>query len=94
MFTFSTFSKKSWSPAYNSIQVIDRKVTVKTHAIIAGISEENGLEAYLIYPKSIKTEEYLAFLEKLHDKYGGRRIILFIDNLQVHKTNEARDAYA
>jgi len=49
--------------------VIDRKVTVKAHAIIAGISEELGLETYLIKPKSIKTLEYLEFLQVLGDKY-------------------------
>ena len=69
MFTFSTFIKKSWSGSYDNISVIDRKVTVKAHAIIAGISEESGLETYLIKPKSIKTLEYLEFLQVLGDKY-------------------------
>ena len=69
MFTFSTFIKKSWSGSYDNISVIDRKVTVKAHAIIPGISEELGLETYLIKPKSIKTLEYLEFLQVLGDKY-------------------------
>ena len=70
MFTFSTFIKKSsLSGSYDNISVIDRKVTVKAHAIIAGISEELGLETYLIKPKSIKTLEYLEFLQVLGDKY-------------------------
>ena len=69
MFTFSTFIKKSWSGSYDNISMIDRKVTVKAHAIIAGISEELGLKTYLIKPKSIKTLEYLEFLQVLGDKY-------------------------
>ena len=48
VFTFSTFRNKSWSSAYSNIGVIDKKVTIKAHAIIAGISEDKGLESYLI----------------------------------------------
>ena len=56
VFTFNTFMKKSWSSAYNSVKVTDQKITVKTMAVIAGISEESGLETYLIHPRAIKTE--------------------------------------
>ena len=85
--------KKSWSTAYNSVKVTDQKITVKTMAVIAGISEETGLETYLIHPRAIKTEEYLQFLEKLKGIYPDERILLFIDNLSVHKTADARAAY-
>ena len=79
--------------ARSNIEVIDKKITIKTHAIVAGISEDVGLEAYLIKPKSIKTAEYLEFLQQLAEKYPEQQIILFVDNLQVHKTQEARAAY-
>jgi len=62
-------------------------------AVIAGISEDSGLETYLLHPRAIKTEEYLQFLEKLKEKYPEERILLFIDNLSVHKTVDARAAY-
>ena len=85
MFTFSTLIKKSWSSSYDNISVIDRNVTVKAHTIIAAISEELGLETYLIKPKSIKTPEYLEFLQLICEKYEGQQIILFVDNIYVHK---------
>ena len=93
VFTFNTFMKKSWSTPYNSVLVTDQKITVKTMAVIAGISEDSGLETYLLHPRAIKTEEYLQFLEKLKEKYPDERILLFIDNLSVHKTVDARAAY-
>lgn len=40
VFTFSTFSNKTWSGCYDNIRVFDRKITIKTHAIVAGISED------------------------------------------------------
>lgn len=59
VFSFNTFAKKSWSLPYANISVVEQKIKVLSHAIIAGISEDKGLEAYLIKRKSIKTEEYV-----------------------------------
>jgi hypothetical protein len=89
VFTFSTFSNKTWSGSYDNIKVFDRKITIKTHAIVAGISEDKGLEEYLISPKSIKSQQYIEFLEKLRLKYPVQKIVLFVDNLSVHKTSES-----
>ena len=38
-------------------------------AILGGISEDAGLETYIIQPRSIKTEQYIKFLEQLREKY-------------------------
>jgi len=56
VFTFNTFINKSWYKKYDNIEVYDKKVKVQTHAILAGISEDAGLESYVIHPRSIKTE--------------------------------------
>ena len=34
-------------------------------ALLAGISEENGLESYLIQRGSIKTEDFMEFIRRL-----------------------------
>ena len=59
-----------------------------TQALLAGISEEDGLECYVINPRSIKVEQYIAFLEKIREKYTEGEIMLFDDNISVHKTQE------
>jgi hypothetical protein len=46
---------RSWYKKYDNIEVYDKKVKVVTHALLAGISEDSGLEAYVIHPRSIKT---------------------------------------
>jgi len=40
-------------------------------ALIAAISEDNGLEAFLIHPKAISTPEFVALIKILSDKLGG-----------------------
>jgi hypothetical protein len=78
--------QRAWSKSYQSISVLDSSARIKVHALIAGISEDRGLEHFLIRFKSIKNEEFVQFLEELSKKYKGQPLTLFMDNLQVHKT--------
>ena len=55
--------------------------------MICAISEDLGLEHYLLHPKSISSPEYIKFLEELSEKYFHEPLVLFMDNLMVHRTN-------
>ena len=56
MFTFNTFITRSWYKRHDNIEVYNKKIKIVTHAMLAGISEDGGLEAFVIHPRSIKTE--------------------------------------
>ena len=88
IFTFNTLGTKAWSSKYSSIQVNEKDARIKTMSLIAAISEDRGLEAFLVHPKSISTPEFVAFVKLLSDSLGGREFSMFMDNLQVHKTQE------
>ena len=62
VFTFSTFRAKGWAHNRDRIRVDDSKLKVTTLAVIAAISEEQGLIDYLVHPKAIKTEVFVAFI--------------------------------
>ncbi len=62
VFTFNTFATRAWSAKNSNIEVNDQLVKVKTLAIVAASSLDNGIDHYLIYPKSIKTNHFLLFL--------------------------------
>ena len=57
-------------------------------AFISAISVNKGLEAYTIHPKAITTVEFIEFVEMLSAKFIGQEFIIFMDNLQVHKTKD------
>ena len=63
VFTFNTFSTKAWSAPYTSISVKEASIKVRAQALIAAISEDVGLELYMLNPKSINTEQFVSFLE-------------------------------
>ena len=62
MFTFSTFRAKGWAHNRDRIHVNDSKLRVTTLAVIAAISEEHGLIDYVVHPKAINTEFFVAFI--------------------------------
>ena len=93
VFTFNTFKAKAWSKAYSSITVKDHAIRVKTQALIAAVSLHQGLVDYAIHPKSIKTEEFQAFLHQLSAGFNGQPFAIFLDNLSVHKTNLSKEVF-
>jgi hypothetical protein len=90
MFTFSTFKAKGWAHRKERIKVNDSDLRVTTLALIAAISEDGGLIDYVIHPKSINTEVFIAFIKQLSQKLEGQDYALFLDNLAVHKTKDAK----
>ena len=86
VFTFNTFRKRAWSAKHTNIDVRDCDAKIKTMALIAAISEDCGLEAYSILPRSINSEDFVAFIHMLVKRFNGMEFSMFLDNLRVHKT--------
>ena len=90
VFTFHTFRSKGWAHRRDRIKVIDSDLKVQTLALIAAISEDGGLIDFAIHPRAINTEVFVAFVRQLSDKLAGDDFALFLDNLSVHKTKDAK----
>ena len=88
MFTNSSILKVEYSAKYTNIEVDYKRFNLKTTAVIAAISKEDGLTLFKCYDKSIDREKYIDFIKELRRKIGNRRSTLFVDNLRVHKCNE------
>ena len=92
VFTFNTFSTRAWSARNDSIRVQDADARIQTMAFIAAISEDRGLEAWAMHPNAIIIPDFVAFIEQLSAHLHGAEFALFLDNLQVHKTQAVADA--
>ena len=90
VFTFSTFRSKGWAHNRERIRINDSNLKVTTLAAIAAISEEHGLIDYIVHPKAINTDMFVSFINQINDKLGVRDFALFLDNLSVHKTKDAK----
>ena len=68
----------------------DSDLKVQTLALIAAISEDGGLIDFVIHPRAINSEVFVAFIRQLSLKLGGGDFALFLDNLSVHKTKDVK----
>jgi hypothetical protein len=90
MFIFSTFRSKGWAHNRDKIRINDSNIKNTNLAVIASISKEYGLIDYIVHPKAINSEVFVALINLIADKFGGGDFALFLDNLSVHKTKECK----
>ena len=62
MITFSTFTSKGWAHNRERIRINDSEFKVTTLAVIGAICEEHGFIEYIVHPKAINTEVFVAFI--------------------------------
>jgi len=92
VFSPATTFKFAWAGKGSNVEVADRRQLVQTQALLAGISEERGLEGFIIRRKSIRTEDYIDFLKVVKENRNDNQVVIFADNLSVHKTKKSREA--
>ena len=56
VFTFNTMSTRAWSARHSRIEVKNADARIKTVALVAAISEDAGLEAFLLHPRAISAD--------------------------------------
>ena len=85
--------RRTGLPKRERIKIKYSDLKIQTLALIAAITEEDGLIDYSIYPNAINTESFHAFITQLTDKLGGGDYALFLDNLSEHKTKIAKHLF-
>ena len=56
----------------------DADIRIKSMAFIGKISDNRGLEAYIIHPKAITTVEFVEFVEMLSAKLLGQEFAIHL----------------
>ena len=64
---------------------------MKPIAVLGAISREKGIEHVMTFPKSVNIKKFKTFLEELRIKHPFDDMILMMDNLQIHRSQQIRD---
>ena len=78
---------RSWAPRGRT-PVVRRSAERITRSMIAAVSNR-GLMRFMLYEGALNADLFLAFLRQL-TKDAGRKVILIVDNLKVHKAGKVR----
>ena len=82
--------QRDWSRANSKLTVDQQSIYTGYKAVIASMTEEQGIGSYTIYPQALTAKEFIEFLQKLRRKHGRRPLALFMDQLKVHKAVDAK----
>ena len=84
-FTKRSIKLREWSTKNTNLTVDQEDVYVSYRAVLASMTEENGILLAHVYDKPVKVPEFCAHLMKIRTKNGQRPVALFMDNLWLHK---------
>ncbi len=91
MFTTAQRLTQAFSNKKVNIRVNQLTANNEALAVVAGVSDRNGLEAYLMKPKSINSNSFIEFLEVLLHTNNPVSTVLFMDNCAVHRSRKVTE---
>jgi transposase len=77
----------SWAPK-GETPVVARTAKRVTRSMIAAVSNR-GLMRFMLYEKALDADRFVDFLRRLV-KDAGRKVVLIVDNLKVHKAGKVQ----
>lgn len=92
MFTKHTGKVRDWSAKGHNTSVGETNYYTDYKAVVAGISSEVGVEVVFISERAITQETFVEFLEELRKRNGDQKLLLYFDNLSVHKADSVSAA--
>ena len=90
VFTRNTVNKSEWSAKKSNAHVDQNLLNEKPKALLMGISAEEGVEQWRVFAKSVDTKKFLIYLDMVRDANPNKKVALFMDNLNVHRTKAAK----
>ena len=78
---------RSWAPRGRT-PVVVRTAERVTRSLIAAVSNR-GLMRFMLYERALNADRFIDFLRRL-TKDAGRKVILIVDNLKVHKAGKVQ----
>ena len=91
MFTRKTVADTEWSLPGQNIRIDEALLNEPTLALLSAISKEKGQEHFQVYLKSVDLKKFKDWLEELRERNGQDKIALFMDQLNVHTSNESKE---
>ena len=67
MFTRKTVKEAEWSRPKENFRIDEARLNEPTLAMVSAISQENGLEHFKIYPRSVNTGRFIEYLGELRE---------------------------
>lgn len=89
MITKRTFPTHDWSKLHSNTMMDWSQMNNEPIAVLGAVSREKGIELMMTFRKSVNVPKFKIFLEELRNRNPLDNIILVMDNLAVHRSQES-----
>ena len=90
MFTTRTYMQKEYAAPNDNIMIGASEFGISATAFLGVVCADKGLFHYQLFERSVNGERFQVFLRNLKKKHGDGKLILYLDNLAVHKSVQTR----
>ena len=91
IFTKTTCKRFGWSRPHTNFRTPSESLGTKYTAVCAAISEGCGIEYFEMYDQALDESLFMEYLKKLASKNKRKKLVIFMDNLQAHKTDAVKE---
>ena len=93
VFSSAQVKPKIWFvPQSTPVEMTKKKIGFGAIAVAAAIDVHGKVIAYHIQDHSIDTDAYIMFLTRVRDYTKGKKCVMLVDNLRVHRTDPSKAA--
>jgi len=93
VFTRKTYLRKAYSHRLTNLAVNEDGLAAVALTAIAAVSAERGTEHVMIFEGHANNDKFKKFVRKLLSLNKGRKLALYMDNLQVHKEASVKQLF-
>ena len=94
MFTKRTYQSLEYSNKRENIFVDQANFHIKAQAFLGVIGLNMGLVHYKMYDMSVNATKFMGFLKELRRRLPKGEVVIYMDNLSVHKTPAVKEVMA
>ena len=89
--TKKTWPTHAWTRQKDNLQLNYQDTNTSVAAVLMAISREHGVNMVKVYKKSINKRKFKEFLDELRAKYPFDDMLLMMDNISFHKSQDVRE---
>ena len=82
----NTLPTHAWSKKRENISIDMKLLDERLIASLIGISEEDGVELLMNFPKSVNSSKFIDYLREWRQMHPDDLLAIFVDRLNVHRS--------
>ena len=92
VFSRATNQKRDWALKYSNTRIDQTRAYTSYVSVIAAVSADRGVDLIQIEEGAVNIQSFLRYVQRLRPRHRGVPLLLYLDNLAIHRSVAVREA--